>query len=200
MAVSTGKQTHDNAVVVPTRPTRADAARNYDKLVDAAQELFATDGIDVALDKVAAQAGVGIGTLYRHFPNRTALVLGTFRSYSERLNAQAWERLERGTAIDALTGLFEDYMSTAATKRGMKEAILAAVGADAEVFEESRAAGRALMAAIIDAGAREGTIRSDVEPGDLSRLTGGLSMTCVPEDSATERARLIGIVLAGLRP
>lgn len=181
------------------RPTRADAARNYDKLVTAAAELFHTDGVEVALDKVAAEAGVGIGTLYRHFPNRAALVEATFRDYSDQIVADGWRALESGPADVALASMFEAYMSSASTKRGMKEAILAASGDQAPVFAESRDQSRALVAAILEAGRRDGIFRDDVEPGDVSRLLGGLSMTCLADDTAETRQRMIGLVLDGLR-
>lgn len=184
----------------PKRPTRADSARNYDKLVAAAQELFGTEGTEVALDKVAAEAGVGIGTLYRHFPNRTALLEATFRSYSGHIVENAWHVLESGSAIAALESVFDDYMSTASTKMGMKEAILAAVGNDAPVFEETRLRSQELMAAILKAGRADGVFRDDIEPADISRLLGGLSMTCVAGDTEERRRRLIEIVIDGLRP
>ncbi|MGC5246749.1 TetR/AcrR family transcriptional regulator [Gordonia sp. DT219] len=182
------------------RPVRADAARNYDKLVVAAAELFHTDGVEVALDKVAAEAGVGIGTLYRHFPNRAALVEATFRNYSDQIITDGWRALESGPADAALTGVFEAYMATASTKRGMKEAILAAVGDEAPVFGEAREQSRDLMTAILAAGQRDGVFRDDIEPADLSRLVGGLSMTCVAQDTEETRRRMVGLVLDGLRP
>ncbi|MGV9711404.1 TetR/AcrR family transcriptional regulator [Gordonia sp. NPDC003424] len=184
----------------PKRPTRADAARNYDKLVAAAEELFATEGTEVALDKVAAQAGVGIGTLYRHFPNRTALLEATFRSYSAHIVDDGRRLLETESAQAALEGMFNAYMSTAGTKKGMKEAILAAVGDDAQVFEETRTRSAELMTAILAAGRRDGVFRDDVEPADISRLLGGLSMTCTAGDTEETRRRLIRVVIDGLRP
>lgn len=197
---TTGASATTPKAAISKRPTRADAARNYDKLVEAAQELFHVEGIEVALDKVAAEAGVGIGTLYRHFPNRTALVEATFRTYSAQIVDDGWRRLESESPDAALAGLFAAYMSTAGTKRGMKEAILAAVGDDAEVFDETRSRSRELTAAILEAGRRQGVFRDDVEPDDVSRLLGGLSMTCVPSDTTDTRDRLIKVVLDGLRP
>ncbi|MYR07888.1 TetR family transcriptional regulator [Gordonia sp. SID5947] len=182
------------------RPTRADAARNYDKLVAAAQDLFATEGTDVALDKVAAEAGVGVGTLYRHFPNRTALLEATFRSYSAQIVADGRRLLDTESAVAALESMFAAYMATAGTKRGMREAIMVAVGNDAPVFEETRNNSRDLMTAILESGRRSGDFREDVEPADITRLMGGLSMTCVAEDTEETRRRLIGVVLDGLRP
>ncbi|MFW0786531.1 TetR/AcrR family transcriptional regulator [Gordonia sp. CPCC 206044] len=179
---------------------RADAARNYEKLVAAAQELFHTDGVDVALDKVAAEAGVGVGTLYRHFPNRTALLEATFRSYSAQIVADGRRLLETESATAALEAMFAAYMSTASTKKGMKEAILAAVGDHTQVFEETRTDSRQLMTAILAAGRADGSFRDDVEPDDVSRLMGGLSMTCAVDDTAETRRRLIRVVLDGLRP
>ena len=191
---------HGSRRTLSRRPARADAARNYDKLIAAAADLFHAEGVDVALDKVAAEAGVGIGTLYRHFPNRAALVEATFRSYSDSIIADGWRLLESGPADVALAGVFEAYMSTASTKRGMKEAILAAVGDEAPVFSEARDQSRELMAATLEKGQREGVFREDIEPSDISRLVGGLSMTCVAEDTPETRRRMVGLVLDGLRP
>ncbi|SIS04482.1 transcriptional regulator, TetR family [Williamsia sterculiae] len=182
------------------RPTRADAARNYDKLIAAARALYADEGIEVAMEKVAGAAGVGIGTLYRHFPNRTALVEAAFREQATEIVSQGWQLVENGPADAALAGVIESYMRSAATKRGMKEAILAASGGDAPVFLESRENSRKLMEAIVTAGQEQGLFRTDVTAIELQRIAGGLSMACNPDDTPEVNGRLISIVLDGLRP
>src|SRR5438067_3764748 len=113
-------------MTVTDRPMRADAQRNREKLLAAATEAFAAEGEDVALEAVAARAGVGIGTLYRHFPNRDALVVAAYRHEVGALCAAAADLLaERpaDAALRAWAGRFADYI---ATKRAMGNALRAA--------------------------------------------------------------------------
>src|SRR3954462_5459962 len=103
------------AVTVTARPLRADAQRNRDTLLKAAVEAFAEDGEDVALEAVAARAGVGIGTLYRHFPSRDALIVAAYRQEVDSLCAAAQDLLRSRPADEALrawTERFADYVAT----------------------------------------------------------------------------------------
>lgn len=183
-----------------TKAPRADAARNRGKLVTAARALFAEAGVDAPLEKVAAEAGVGIGTLYRHFPNRQTLIEAVYRDQSEEIVAEV-QRLHATLPPDeALAAVFVVYLDNAASKRGMKEVILAEVGADAPVFVESRDRGRAAIGAILEAGQTQGIFRTDITDEDVFRMIGGLSMTCRADEPMSRSTPLVRVVIDGLRP
>src|SRR5438067_6252849 len=110
-------------MTVTDRPLRADAQRNREKLLSAATEAFAADGEDVALESVAARAGVGIGTLYRHFPNRDALVVGAYQQEVDALCAAAADVLATQPADGALRAWTERFAHYIATKRRMGNAL-----------------------------------------------------------------------------
>src|SRR5437867_12811505 len=117
-------------MTVTDRPLRADAQRNREKLLSAATDAFAADGEDVALEMVAARASVGIGTLYRHFPNRDALVVAAYRHEVEQLCAAAQELLAELPPDQAVRAWAERFTEYIATKRAMGSALRAAAGSD----------------------------------------------------------------------
>lgn len=184
----------------PAKAPRADAKRNRGKLVTAARTLFAAEGVDAPLEKVAGQAGVGIGTLYRHFPNRQMLIEAVYRDQSEEIISET-HRLHASLPPDeALAAVFVFYLDSAASKRGMKEVILAEVGADAPVFVESRDRGRAAIGAILEAGQQQGIFRTDITDEDVFRMIGGLSMTCRADEPLSRSTPLVRVMIDGLRP
>src|ERR671936_2654335 len=122
----------------PVRTPRADARRNRAKLLRAATEAFATDGQDVALETIAARAGVGIGTLYRHFPNREALVVAAYQHEVDALCAAAADLLAAQPADAALRAWAERFADYIATKRAMGNALRSAVASDSPLFAETR--------------------------------------------------------------
>lgn len=182
------------------RAPRADAVRNRARIVAAARDLFASDGLEVALDRVAESAGVGIGTLYRNFPSREALVEAAYRTQSEEIIEAGHRFADELPPDEALAALFAEYLRTAAAKRGMKEVILAQLGADAPVFSDVRAATREMIGRILDAGRAAGHVRDDVDTETVSRLIGGLSMTAVYDDDPAVAQGMVRVVLDGLRP
>lgn len=185
---------------IVTKAPRADAARNRGKLVTAARALFTAAGVDAPLEKVAAEAGVGIGTLYRHFPNRQTLIEAVYRDQSEEIASEV-NRLHASLPPDeALAAAFVVYLDNAASKRGMKEVILAELGADAPVFVESRDRGRAGIEAILEAGQKQDIFRKDVNNEDVFRMIGGLSMTCRPDEPLSRSNPLVRVMIDGLRP
>ena len=149
----------------PARAQRADARRNRDKLLAAATQAFAEEGDAVALETIAARAGVGVGTLYRHFPSRDALVAAAYLNEVDALCAAAADLLASLPADQALRAWAERFAGYIATKRSMGDALRSAVGSDAPMFAETRERILGALGVLLDAGAASGTLRPDVEPG-----------------------------------
>jgi AcrR family transcriptional regulator len=181
------------------RPLRADARRNRDRLLAAAVRAFSEDGPDVTLDSVAKEAGVGIGTLYRHFPTREALVEAAYRNELARLCDAATELLET-TPPDAATrdwmDRFVDYMTT---KRGMADALRAVIASGGNPYERSRTMLTAAIGALLAAGAAAGTIRSDVGPDDVLAGLSGVSLAAGDPAQRDQARRLLDLLMDGLR-
>jgi AcrR family transcriptional regulator len=178
------------------RPQRADARRNYEKVLAAAREAFAEGGESTALEEIARRAGVGIGTLYRHFPNRQALVEALYldevdevcRSAADFADAEPWE---------ALNGWFERFIAYLATKRALAHELLNYLDRDAQLFQSSRAAlfeaGEPLLKRAQEAGA----VRSDVEIGEVIQMVMGIAKIPAADPSQTEH--ILRVALDGLR-
>jgi AcrR family transcriptional regulator len=182
-----------------TRPLRADAQRNRERLLDAAVRAFSQEGPDVTLDAIAKDAGVGIGTLYRHFPTREALVEAAYRNELARLCDAAPDLLRTLPPDQALRlwmNRFVDYMST---KRDMADALNAVIASGGNPYSESR--GRLLTAitTLLEAGAGAGTLRADVEPGDVLTSLSGVSMATVAPAQRDRAGRVLDLLMDGLR-
>ena len=182
-----------------TRPMRADARRNRDRLLAAALQLFADSGTEVSLEAVAKKAGVGIGTLYRHFPTREALVEAAYRTEVERLCAVD-ELLQAHAPEVALAEWLDRFVAYAATKRGMSDALQSVVAStNAHLFADTRAQIINAIAALLDAAAAAGSIRNDVDPDDVLRAMGSIWLVPI-EPGWQERARrLLALLMDGLR-
>jgi AcrR family transcriptional regulator len=158
--------------VTSTKPLRADAQRNRDRLLVAATEAFAVDGQDVALETVAARAGVGIGTL--HFPSRGALVQEAYRLEVDALCDTAPSVLAALPPDEALHAWMERFAQYVATKRGMGEALRSSVASDSPLFANTRVKIVDALQLVISAGAADGTLRGDVDPEDVFRAMGAV--------------------------
>jgi AcrR family transcriptional regulator len=183
----------------PARPLRADAQRNRDKVLTAAVEAFAEHGEDVALETIAARAGVGIGTLYRHFPSREALVAAAYKNEVDALCAAAADLLgvlPADQALKAWTERFADYI---AAKRAMGEALRSAVGSDSPLFAEARAQILGALGLLLEAGAASCTLRADVDPKDVMRLIHGIWYLPDCAEWRADVGRMLGLVIDGLR-
>src|SRR6476659_8411376 len=123
-----------------TRPKRADARRNYDKVLAAAREAFAEGGESTALEEIARRAGVGIGTLYRNFPNRQALLETLYLEEVEGICRMAAEQRESADPWEALTSWFERFIGYIATKQALAAELTNYLDRDAQLFKSSRAA------------------------------------------------------------
>jgi AcrR family transcriptional regulator len=178
---------------------RADAKRNYDRLVEVAREVFREQGYDASLDEVAKRAGVGPGTLYRHFPTREALVEAAYRNELARLCDAVAGLLETrppAEATRAWMDLFVDYMTT---KRGMADALRAVIASGGNPYAQSRDRLVTAITALLRASAAAGTVRSDVEPADVLAGLSGVSLAAGDPAQRDQASRLLDLLMDGLR-
>jgi AcrR family transcriptional regulator len=176
---------------------RADARRNYESLIAAARELFRDGDADTSLEAIAQRAGVGIGTLYRHFPNRLALLEGVYRDEVDALGAGAQKILEDADPWDGLVQLLHDFIDYAATKRALFQELVDAVGRDSELLTHSRQVIEMSFQSVLEKAQDAGVARPDVTASDVMRLVGGCTM--MPGSTDDQRRRMLDVVLAGLR-
>jgi AcrR family transcriptional regulator len=187
------------SIAEQARPLRADAQRNREKLLAAATQAFAEHGEDVALETVAVRAGVGIGTLYRHFPNRDALVVAAYRHEVAQLCAAAQELLAELPPDQALRAWAERFTDYIATKRSMGSALRSAAGSDSPLFAETRELILGAMRLLLDAGAAASTLRADVDPKDVMRVMNGIWYLPAGPDWRANVGRMLELVIDGLR-
>jgi len=178
---------------------RADAQRNREQLLAAAVAAFAQEGPEVTLESIAKAAGVGIGTLYRNFPSREALVDAAYRSELARLCDAVPELLAGQSADKAMRAWMEMFLDYMTTKRGMSEALRQVIASGGNPFAESR--GRLLSAfgALLAAGAVDRTLRADLEPADVFASTSGVSLAAGAPDQREQAGRLLDLLMDGLR-
>jgi AcrR family transcriptional regulator len=182
-----------------TRPLRADAQRNRDRLLDVAVRAFSDGGPEVTLDAIAKEAGVGIGTLYRHFPTREALVEAAYRNELARLCDAAGELLgtqRPDAALRIWMDRFVDYMTT---KRGMAEALRAVIASGGNPFAQSRDRLLAAITTLLAAGSDAGGVRSDVAPADVLASLSGVSLAAGGPEQRAQAGRLLDLIMDGLR-
>src|SRR3954454_23135111 len=178
------------------RPKRADARRNYEKVLAAAREAFAEGGESTALEEIARRADVGIGTLYRHFPNRQALLEALYVDEVEEVCRTAAE-LDGSDPWAALNGWFERFIAYLATKRALANELLNYLDRDAELFKASRAAlfeaGEPLLERAQDAG----VVRRDVDIAEVIQMVMGIAK--IPAADPRQTEHILHIALDGLR-
>ena len=180
----------------PGRRLRADARRNRQKLVTAARDTFAADGTSVPLEEIAERAGVGIGTLYRHFPTRQALYEAVYRDEVEAM-ARAADDLADVDPGEALTRWLRQYLGFAATKRALTEALLEAAP-DSDVLSTCRTLLMGAGNALVERAQAAGAVRADTDFADIGRIVSGIAVS--PAAAQEQKERMLGIVLDGLRP
>ena len=178
------------------RPLRADAQRNYDKLLEAAREAFAEDGTAATLDDIAHRAGVGIATLYRHFPTRQHLLEAVYVDEVQAM-AQSASDLAELPPWEALDTWLHQYVRYAATKRALAEELLAYIDTDAEVFQACRIAVVGAGDMLLERAQKAGVVRPDTNFSDVGRIVAGLAAIRGTEPDQIER--MLDIVLDGLR-
>jgi AcrR family transcriptional regulator len=184
---------------VPARKPRADSARNRQLLIDTAKAAFADVGVGVSLEEIARRAGVGIGTLYRHFPSREAVVEAVYRREVEQL-AEAVPRLLRTSppdeALHKWMHLFVDYI---ATKRLIAPSLGAAIGGASALRANSTELITHAMTTLVKRAVEHGQVRKDIAPSDLLRAMVGVSYGNPDEAWEASARRLIDLLMDGLR-
>jgi AcrR family transcriptional regulator len=182
------------------RKPRADAQRNRDRILDVAKEAFTRSGADTSLDDIARDAGVGPGTLYRHFPTREELLEAVYRSEVEKLAAAERKFAQEMPPIEALRAwmlLFVDYI---AAKHLIAPVLNALVGDPKKVFEASHAQIWEAIRALVGRAIKSGDIREDLDPIDLLRALIGVANVATSPDWQQSARRLVDILITGSRP
>lgn len=183
------------------RPMRADAQRNYAKLLAAASAAFASRGADdVSLEEIARRAGVGIGTLYRHFPARQDLLEAVYRDQVESLRARAAELRDTQPPGEALAAFLRALVRFGSTKRSMTSALLATLGTDSELLSSCATVIRGSAESLLERAQRAGVVRPDADVGDLVRLVHAVSIAAEKSPDPAQADRMLALVLDGLRP
>jgi len=183
------------------RPMRADARRNYQALLSAANAAFIEQGADDAsLEEIARRAGVGIGTLYRHFPTRQALLEAVYRDQVEMMSARAEELLADAPPGEALVVWLRALVEFGSTKRSLTSGILATLDKDSELVSSCSAMMRQSATALLSRAQEAGEVRPDANALDLIRLVHAVSMTVQRGGGDAGQAdRMIGLIMDGLR-
>lgn len=177
---------------------RADARRNYQRLLDAAREAFSERGADAAMDDIARRAGVGPGTLYRHFPNRECLLGEVYKEDVEGLAGQADQMGATYPAEEALHRYLRIQLDYVRQAHGLGSALKTILGTDSPTLELCKTTMRAAVGRLLQRAQDEGHVRKDVTPTDLLRLVHGVGSSA--QASREESEHLLEIVLDGLRP
>ncbi len=186
----------DAAVTDPDqRPLRADAQRNRDKLLAAALAAF-TERADAPLEGIAKQAGVGIGTLYRHFPTREALIEQVYRAELDRLCDAAPHLLTTSPPEVALRRWMDLFLEYLDTKRGLADALRAVITGAETPFPHARKRLLEALGVLVDAAVRTGALRDDVPALDVLVGMAGIANAT---DDAAQAGRLLDLLVAGLR-
>jgi len=181
---------------------RADAQRNYARLLGAAMAAFTEHGADDAsLEEIARRAGVGIGTLYRHFPTRQALLEAVYRDQVEALRVRADELIASDAPGEALATWLRVLMSFSSTKRSLTSALLATIGKDSDLLSSCSLVICDAADTLLKRAQEAGVVRADADGRDLIRLVHAVNIATqhVPTD-AGQADRLLGLILDGLRP
>src|SRR4051794_36088511 len=177
------------------RAPRADACRNRDRLLEVASAAFARDGVEASLERIAKDAGVGIGTLYRHFPNRDALMEAVYRHNVDQLLVDADELAENKPPVEALDEFMQRFVAYVATKKGLATHLKTVLGSDSDLFTSSQQRLNATVGRLVDAAIASGSIRPDADAGDLVRALAGVCMTTDMTQSQEQPCRIAHLLL-----
>ena len=184
----------------PVRPTRADATRNRDQLLAVATRVFASHDTEPSMRAIAREAGVGIATLYRHFPTRESLVDAVYRSQVVRLTTGARELLDQLTPAAAMRGWMDLFGDWIATKNGMLDTLLAMIENGDIAHGQTRTELLAAITTILEAGRAAGDLRQDVTAEDIAASLIGIFTVAPKLHREVLAGRLLNFLLDGLRP
>ncbi|WP_372503027.1 TetR/AcrR family transcriptional regulator [Streptomyces rhizoryzae] len=191
---------HAPAGAAAARPMRADARRNYERLLAEARTAFTEHGTDTSLEDIARRAGVGIGTLYRHFPNRTALMGAVFQGEVEALLGYARELADAPQPCTALVDWLRTLITHASTYRGLSRALMTASADESSGMARCSVPLGEAGAALLARAQRAGAVRRDVSIGDLMQLTNGIALAAEESPDDPQLAdRLLTLTLRGLK-
>jgi AcrR family transcriptional regulator len=178
------------------RPRRADAQRNYDKVIGAAREAFAEGGAATSLEAIARRAGVGIGTLYRHFPTRQALLEAVYENEVDEVCRTA-ANFEGADPWEALEGWLRRFVGYMATKQALAAELLDYVSRDAPLFMTCRSSIQAAGRPLLERAQQAGVVRPDADLGEIIQMVGGIAK--IQGAGPEQIDRILGIALDGLR-
>jgi AcrR family transcriptional regulator len=181
------------------RKPRADAIRNRERVLEAAKAVFSAGGPDASLEAVARRAGVGIGTLYRHFPTRQALFEAVYRREVQQLSELAESLKGEPDAVDALRRWLRSNVEFVATKKGMSAALALAVQSSSELTAFSFERLTKAVGALLDRAVAAGEIRSDISPEDVLRALVGMCYLHDQPGWQKSVVRLLDVFVDGLR-
>lgn len=178
---------------------RADAQRNRQKLLDTAAQVFAREGSDASLNLVAREAGVGIGTLFRHFATREELIEATFRNELARLCDAAPELAGTSPAPAATAEWMERFLEYMTTKHGMVDTLQAMMTTGSPLYNETLGRLTEAVRTLMHAGITDGAFRDDVDPSDVLAQLGGIAYMAGEPEQRDQARRMIALLLDGLR-
>jgi AcrR family transcriptional regulator len=179
---------------------RADASRNRETLIAAATRSFAASDTEPSMRAIAREAGVGIGTLYRHFPTRESLVEAVYRDQLQRLSAGAQELLAAFPPAETMRRWMDLFADWVAAKRGMTDTLRTMIAAGEISHAQSRAELLAVIETILDAGRAAGDIRADSSAEDVAAMLAGIFTVAGSSGERGQVGRLLDLLMDGLRP
>ena len=182
------------------RKPRADAQRNRERILEVAKQAFTRSGADTSLDDIAKQAGVGPGTLYRHFPTREELLKAVYRNELENLATAGEKFAETMPPVEALRAWLLLFVDGVAAKQIIAPALNRLVGDHKKVFEASYAQVHEAIRRLVKRAVKSGGIRKDLDPSDLLRVLVGVANVASSPDWQQSARRLVDILIAGSRP
>lgn len=183
-----------------SRKPRADAQRNRERILEVAKQAFNQRGAEASLDDIAKQAGVGPGTLYRHFPRREQLLKAVYRSEVEKLAEAEQEFAKTRPPVEALRAWLLLFVDAIAAKQIIAPALNTLLGDPKKVFEASYAKTHEAIRALVKRAIKSGDIRKDLDPVDLLRALIGVSNVASSPDWQQSARRLVDILITGSRP
>ncbi|MFE6846595.1 TetR/AcrR family transcriptional regulator [Streptomyces sp. NPDC057686] len=181
------------------RPLRADAQRNRDKILAAAVRVFTDEGLNAHYERIAKEAGVGTGTLYRNFPTRETLIEAAYRNEVARLCDAVPGLLAALPPHDALRAWMGRFVDYATAKLGMADALRAVVASGSDPYGHSREMIQTAITTLMEAGTAAGVLRSDIRPTDVFAILAGIALTSARPEQRDQAERLLDLTLDGLQ-
>ena len=183
-----------------SRKPRADAQRNRERILEVAKLAFTRSGANTSLDDIASEAGVGPGTLYRHFPNREELLQAVYRSEMEKLAAAERKFAQTMPPLEALRSWLLLFVEAIEAKQLIAPALSTLIGDPKKVFAASHDQIHEALSALVKRAIKSGDMRKDTDPMDLLRALVGVAHVATSPDWQQSAKRLVDILITGSRP